>query len=452
MNRFRVLLNLPDRALGPLDNFDQALTEASVRTLAGALLDLIIADGGASHGIDFTVIESVEEKREELRSAYADLGRFAQIFREVADWLDLEMPPAVDTTRERNSRAVRALLELGVDEPTPSWAIDSGPSRRGASRIPQPSEVIRMLMALIDFVIHLEAVRQHMDPAVFNAYGDELRKNVQFNKEENARWEAEKKSLMAARVRCKTAEQTKANKVKFDDAQHQHNMRMREAYIIVNTVQQRKVMRFAPLGTDSDGRVYYALTPRLIHEERYRPSGWTKGVMVWGPSIEGQDSPDGLPWQVERWMYFNTADDTRQLGLWLAYMNRKQVKDMEKAAAAGNGDVNGVPKTPKGKANGVKANGTPAVNGTALDSRPVSRRTSTLEGKVKAKDEQDDDDNSDTESELSSAPSTRDDLLALLDPPGYTPSIEAVKDQYSLVMGVQQVAGMLEVLEWRGIR
>lgn len=214
VNRFRGILGIPDRAIAHLDDFDHPLSEASVRQIAGGLLDLIVQDRGYSTGVDPEDIEMIEDKREELRH-YADLARFAQVYKEIADPLNLKMPPA-ESERDRNDRAVRALLDLGENDPAPSWAFEStGPSRRAAaSRLPSPSEVVRMLMALIEHVIHLEGVRVTMDPAIGNPYNDYVRKNVQYNREENARWETEKKSLMAARVRCKSAEQTRANKAK----------------------------------------------------------------------------------------------------------------------------------------------------------------------------------------------------------------------------------------------
>jgi hypothetical protein len=41
MVRFQAVLSMPDRYLGPLDDFDRPLSDASVRTFVGAMLDLI---------------------------------------------------------------------------------------------------------------------------------------------------------------------------------------------------------------------------------------------------------------------------------------------------------------------------------------------------------------------------------------------------------------------------
>lgn len=204
---------MPDRSMAQLDDFDHPLSEASVRQIAGGLLDLIIQDEGKSTGIDPEDIEFVEDKREEMRH-YADLARFAQVWKELSALLDLKMLPA-ETTQDRNDRAVRALLNLGENDVAPSWALETGPSRRAAaSRLPSSSEVVRMLISLTDYVINIDSLRSTMDPAIGNSYNDYVKKNFQYNREENARWDAEKKALAAARVRCKTAEQTRANKAK----------------------------------------------------------------------------------------------------------------------------------------------------------------------------------------------------------------------------------------------
>lgn len=221
--RFRIILGLPDRSLGPLDDFDHPLSEATVRQIASAFLGLIVADGGYSQDQGNLELDSmlpeIDELREELR--YADLARFAQIYNEVAEMLGLKMPPdPTQQAKERNERAMRAILDLGADEPAPSWAIEAGgsSSRRGASRIPPPSEIVRMLLALADHVMRLEDVKWHMDPMVLYSAGDAARQQSNEIKAENKRWDAEKAKLNAARVRCKNAAETKAAKAKVGHA------------------------------------------------------------------------------------------------------------------------------------------------------------------------------------------------------------------------------------------
>lgn len=216
--RFRHLLGLPDRSLGPLDDLEHPLSEATVRQIAGAFLGLIAGEGLSQYYLgeyEPEVLPQIEDLREDMR--YADLGRFAQIYNQAADMLGLKLPPdPTQAAKERNERAMRALLDLGADEPAPSWAMETaGPSRRaGASRLPQPAEVVRMLLALADFVTNIDIVRFNMDPNVLYAAGDAIRTMSNGQKAEQKRWEGEKAKLNAAKVRCKNAAETKAARAK----------------------------------------------------------------------------------------------------------------------------------------------------------------------------------------------------------------------------------------------
>lgn len=84
--------------------------------------------------------ETLFNFREELRY-YADVPRFASIFQSLTEPLGLELPPApFDGRAQANEAALRSLFDLGDDQPAPAWATElSVPSRRGASRMPQPS-------------------------------------------------------------------------------------------------------------------------------------------------------------------------------------------------------------------------------------------------------------------------------------------------------------------------
>lgn len=210
-------------------------------------------------------------------------------------------------------------------------------------------------------------------------------------------------------------------------------MRILAGQVVLHAISHRKQTHLSPLGTDPDGRVYFALSPRLIEEERYRPSGWTRGVMAWGIGLESQAADDELPIQVPRWTHFSTAKDTRQLANWLGWRIRKQIREAEAAEASAKKKTS-KEKTPKK----ATANGTSTPNSKGIAAL-ISRHPSTAA-----------DSDSDADSELSEVPETTEDLLALLDPPGYTPTLEKIKDGYALVPAVEQVASLLEVLEWKG--
>lgn len=186
----------------------------------------------------------------------------------------------------------------------------------------------------------------------------------------------------------------------------------------------RKAMRFEALGTDLDGRVYYALTPRELDRERYRPTFWARGVLIWGQGWGGEDD---VPAMVERWMVVNTGEDLRALALHLTYRWCTKCDEMVVAAE----EVAKEEAKKKGKK-------TPKAT-------PRTSLKQTLSGRKALANGYESDD-----SELSSPP---DNLLEQLDPPGYEPSMEKIKDeQFRLEQGVHEVALMVEALEWKGIR
>ena len=86
-----------------------------------------------------------------------------------------------------------------------------GPSRRvGASRVPESYEVVRMLLALADHTLSTAKLRADMEST--SGENEERKRFASALKKANTAWEGEKKKLTEARVLCKCAAETKANK------------------------------------------------------------------------------------------------------------------------------------------------------------------------------------------------------------------------------------------------
>lgn len=460
--RFRGILGLPDRSLAPLDDFDHPLPETTVRSVAGGLLDLIINDGGRSLGTSPDLIETIEDLREELRH-YADLRRFAKIFSEIQEHFDVKLAPEPSNeSRERNERALREILDLEEGDATPTWATEA--PRRGrvaASRIPSATEVVRMLIGLCDYVIELDAVRQDMDPNWQNSEAEYRREAARLTREENKRWEAEKKKIMAARVRCTSAAATRANKQLMDTREAEHRTTLAGIELVPRTVAARKLTRFQALGLDAGDRKYFFLTPRLIEEERYRPSGWARGLYIFGRGFSWDDS---LPQAVERWMRVDSSAELLKLGHWLGYDLHRKLGEMAKEGfwpGDGESTLNLTAeehaqaldmqaqrdeaerererereaaddeRPPRSKVNGISQ---PQFNDTAASSSGPPSEAGSEAGSV--------------QSELSSAPSQPEDLLALLDAE-YQPSYDKMYERYRIVSDVAEVRQFIEQLELR---
>ncbi|RXK39312.1 hypothetical protein M231_03391 [Tremella mesenterica] len=327
--RFRTILGVPERWLGPLDDFDRSVTEAGVRAIAGGMLDLI-KDEYEMSGIDSErkTLDVLIRLREELRY-YADLARFSSVITSLTLPLGLRLPPAPEDRRSMHVSAVRQLLNLEKDDSPPSWS-DVGPSRRvGTSRIPQPTEVVRMLIALSERCLQTPILRADVEQ--FSKENEDRRKHASLMKKEMINWETTKRKLTEARVRCQTAAETKANKEEFLKSQHEHDMRVALYDVNLRSALSHRASRFEPLGVDLDGRVYYVLSQRLVDEEGSRPPvGWASGLMVWGKGVPSkcEGLADSLPADMERWSYFGRSNSTTQLVKWLTWRYKMKLESM----------------------------------------------------------------------------------------------------------------------------
>ncbi|EKD00690.1 hypothetical protein A1Q2_04882 [Trichosporon asahii var. asahii CBS 8904] len=488
--RFRSLLGLADRSLAPLDDFDHPLPEATVRSVAAGLLDLIIADQGAHYGTSEEAFDSLDQYHTELKH-YADLARFGRIFNDLEDLLGVTMAEEPsNASRERNEAALRSILDLGEGDETPTWATEA--PRRGraaASRIPGAVEVVRMLLGLCEYVIPFDAVRTEMDPAWGSRESEYRREATRLAKAENQRWETEKKKILAARVRCTSAASTRANKALYDEKEGEHRAALAGIELVPRTVAQRKATRFAPIGLDAQGRKYYYLTPRLIDEERYRPgpSSWARTLYIFG---EGFPWDESLPTAVERWMRVESSEDLRKLSMWTGWELFNKLDAMakegfwpsegterlgltaeeekraialreERAAAAREQEAereriereaDAERERAAAAKRASKATAKPQVNG------EPSLKENGVDGLSKAEFDElsrsspgpSDDAGSDAGSDasaLSSAPSQVEDLLALLE---YTPSYDKMSERFTLPASVMEVAQFVQQLEIRG--
>ncbi|ORY32872.1 hypothetical protein BCR39DRAFT_464322, partial [Naematelia encephala] len=449
LNRFRPVLSFPERSLPPLDDFDRPLTEASVRSFAGAMLD-VIREHLEWAGGDEYLADTLMRHRDELKY-YADLARFATIFNSLVEPLNLRLPIVIEPPqRDTNESAIRTLLDLPDDEPVPAWAADSGPSRRtGASRLPQPADVIRMLLALAERTLETPAIKVDIDitageSEVRRKYADAVKRAV-------ASWEPRRKKLSEMRIRCKTAAETKANKELTDKEQHEHFMKIGLCNVNLRASLSRRLLRHEPLGLDLDGRIYYCLTPRAIDDDSRPPLGWASGLLVWGIGVprpasvkEIPDTEDDLPISVERWSHFGKSSQVKLLIKWIEYRFRKAVESRKpKNKAKGTPKKTGKEPTPtKAILNQSKLKNT----FTASSSNSKTTTTSSPNAKVK-----------NTPSNLKSTITpnkkyNREELLQLVNPEGYVPSIEVLEEQgKELVRRLAEVVEWLEVLEWKGM-
>ena len=136
-------------------------------------------------------METLRHHREELRY-YADLARFNTIYANLEEPLDLQLP--------------RSTAHDDLDP----VELDVSSRRAGASRLPSPAQVVRMLLAFAERTLSTPIIRSDLDSQTEeNAM---RRQHLSATKRENTAWDIKKKKLEEARGKSKSAADTKLTK------------------------------------------------------------------------------------------------------------------------------------------------------------------------------------------------------------------------------------------------
>ena len=260
----------------------------------------------------------------------------------------------------------------------------------------------------------------------------------------------------------------------------------------------KRALRFEPLGTDLDGRIYYCLTPRSIEVDGGRPpQAWASGLLVWGrgvPALPGTD--EELPEETERWSHFGKSASMHQLIKWLEWTFKKAVealkppkpsatpkKALATPAKQGSATKSSIKKTKTYAASAPRptlvqstlftnSSATPksvpkfelvlpmsagrarAMQGTTSIPKFKSSASARVKPVASSKEETQSDklssSSSSALSEISNNPV--EDLQSLLHPEGYKPKAATIEEQgRDLLLRLREVATWLEVLEWKGM-
>nr|ODN80163.1 hypothetical protein L203_05971 [Cryptococcus depauperatus CBS 7841] len=412
--RFKQILYIPERSLSALDDFERPITESNVKLFAGGMLDLI-RDELEVASTEEDIQDMLFNLREELRY-YADLSRFASIFHALSEPLHLTFPPELPNLHSQTDNAtLRELFGLDNTQVASAWSFElPGSSRRSASRTPQPSEIVRMLLALAVRTLSTPKIRGDME-----LFSDEINAKKQHaaeTKRENLDWDKKKQELLNAKLLCKTAAQKKASTVNFAKQQREHDLRISQINVNMRAEMNHCSLRFESLGRDPDGRLYYTLGHQPVKEDSRAPTGWAMGLFTWGPAIAARASEnDDLPYLFERWSHFSKSAEVRKLVKWVEWRYKNAVQEAKAASES------------------KKSTEIPLSN-------------------VSPNIRKDDLSDSSSTSSLTPPPTTlKESLMSLVDPPDYKPSPDILEEQaVSLVGKLHEVVEWLDVLEWKG--
>ncbi|KAL7281447.1 hypothetical protein ACG7TL_004760 [Trametes sanguinea] len=274
-----------------------------------------------------------------------------------------KMSTTLVTLRENSS--------IGLPEPLP-FASTVRHSRRSGNHAQESTQrtvfstaqLVPAVSALIDQVLQTKAVREDFERAV-SQEKDLVRAARELTAEENKGWKT------ALATKHFTPDSRRAARIAHKEAlaaiEHAHKVAMSEC-----------VPRFAPLGRDADGRVYFALTPGMIEREaavdlleggkgevrwgkrrgvaddaqRKRMRLWSWHLAVWGRKPEGaqvaklaqddggasEDEEDGDR-DAECWWGFWQPEEVAKLSQWLAAKHNIDIEAKRAPSASDEGGV-----------------------------------------------------------------------------------------------------------------
>ncbi|KAI0355707.1 hypothetical protein OH77DRAFT_1511521 [Trametes cingulata] len=319
------------------------VSEVALRAILVGLLTLISKDAEENDDVD-----AVGKAVQGLKLAGASLNKMWAALASLRDDSSLALPdplpPAAGTTRHSTRSGKLAQGASGSSVPVFSTA-----------------QMVPVVEALLERTLQTKAVRDDFERAVTQEK-DLARAAREPIAEEKARWKTyldAKDTTVADRKAARTA-----HRATLAAIEHAQKVAAAEC-----------IPRFAPLGRDTDGRVYYTLTPGMIEREaaldlleggkgevklgkrrgvadeaqRRRMRHWSWLLAVWGrkpqdASVvkleEDDDEAEGGDEDAERWWGLWQPEEVSKLSQWLAIKHgidleaKRLAKDPEDAAFA----------------------------------------------------------------------------------------------------------------------
>ncbi|KAF9527302.1 hypothetical protein CPB83DRAFT_856322 [Crepidotus variabilis] len=282
--------------------------EMTIKSLVVGLLGLFAAHRDAE------ATKLIKNTLKEMRSAGANLNKLWSLLSALRDDV------AKITTSESSSCLTFPNPSPPPPNAAPARSLRNVKTSDDALHVAQSSQMIPVLLALINLALHTSSIRDEIDQGLKDNK-DVTKDAKEATRLENERWEEVKKTMESPpdakqKNTAKDKERVAENKIKR--ATHKDNMtRIENALRIVSSSFSP---RFITLGTDLDGRVYYALSPgvaereaaleflnvasssrpmkmkkkaRLLNEEeRQEMREWSWFVAVWGEKSRETTSGD----------------------------------------------------------------------------------------------------------------------------------------------------------------
>ncbi|KAJ2922753.1 hypothetical protein H1R20_g14379, partial [Candolleomyces eurysporus] len=215
------------------------------------------------------------------------------------------------------------------------------------------AQLIPVILSLIDLTLQMASIREALEegPKTTREISRQAREALKL---EGERWDVVKKQQEQAK-----------DKAFFQEAKRLHRDIVAALERSSDIAQSESLQRFAPLGSDSEGRVFYALSPgnaereaayeftdllagdlpnnarlkkkgrTLKPEEREDLYDWSWMILVWGkkppsaftPTKEDEDSDVEMDEDADAWWCFHEPEDIKKLAEWLVIDNDLEEKE-----------------------------------------------------------------------------------------------------------------------------
>ncbi|KAK7035496.1 hypothetical protein VNI00_011789 [Paramarasmius palmivorus] len=346
------------------------VSEACVKAVILGLLGTLADEEDSSAA---TVIKAAIKQ---VRSAGVNLNKIwvaLAALRESLDYPDDDAKSAHSNSSE--SSEDRIIITFPDPLPPPEGMTanyNTRSSRSSAATTPSDvnivstMQLIPVINGLIETVIESHTIREELDGGFKRC--KEITKNVRENiKKENEKWEQIKKDIEAnadAEVSISLAlpgtwtinVSPKGSATKLKEARQTQKDNVQNLEHILKVLVPSCAPRFGPLGTDHDGRIYYALSPgvrdrefaaNLLAGASKRTKGrkpirraksvearkafqeWSWFLAVWGHHPSSIESEPG-------WWVFWEPEEIRKLATWISDTNDLGAKsDSDESAVKG---------------------------------------------------------------------------------------------------------------------
>ncbi|KAF8318287.1 uncharacterized protein EI90DRAFT_3083733 [Cantharellus anzutake] len=306
--RFSRVLGLTKKHVESLDYFD-TFSDQTCKAIVISLVTLISRDESdrEANSIFRNVLKTIKSPRANLE----DVWRAVESLKDIL-YSHLETPAPVSAQLIERTRLTRRSGETLIDS----------------------SQLIPVILSLIEETVKTRFIRQEFD--------DGMEKVAEVNKKKATelkniaeRWSVTRQELRKAIEQAPKPERGNLSE-KLTVARGKHKTELLQSRVSHATGLQACRLRYQPLGVDSSGRIYHALShpnnpatgPRrsrasLSHRTRESMKNWAYFVFVWGKRPEdahrsAEDDEDEDENESERWWIFSDAASIRQLADWLS--------------------------------------------------------------------------------------------------------------------------------------